>query len=60
VTHAYNHNYLGGRDQEDRGSKPAPGKKFTRPYWKKNPSQKKKKKKKKGAGRVAQVVKAPA
>jgi hypothetical protein len=26
--------YLGGRDQEDHGSKPAPSKQFERPYLK--------------------------
>jgi hypothetical protein len=35
VAHACNPIYLGGRDQEDLGSKSALGKQFTRPYLKK-------------------------
>jgi hypothetical protein len=31
LTHAYNPGYSGGRNQEDHGSKLAPGKSFTRP-----------------------------
>jgi hypothetical protein len=65
VAHAYNPSYLGGRDQEDHDSKPAPiskipntrqgkqaspGTQFNRPYLKKKkPSQKR-------AGGVAQGV----
>jgi hypothetical protein len=44
VAHACNPSYSGGRDQEDYGSKPGPGKQFARPYPEKNPSKKKKKK----------------
>jgi hypothetical protein len=40
VAHTCNPSFSGGRDQEDRSSKPAPGKQFVRPYLKKNPSQK--------------------
>jgi hypothetical protein len=36
VTHAYNPIYSGGRDQEDRSSKPAWGVQFRRPYIEKN------------------------
>jgi hypothetical protein len=36
VAHAYNPNYSGSRDQEDRGSKPILGKYLERPYLKKN------------------------
>jgi hypothetical protein len=46
VTHTCNPNYLGGRDQEDHGSKPTWANN-SRPHPKKNPSQKK-------AGGVAQ------
>jgi hypothetical protein len=53
VAHAYNLNYSGYRDQEDRGLKLAPGKWFLRPYLEKNPSQKK-------VGGATQAVKAPA
>jgi hypothetical protein len=49
VAHTCNPSYSGGRDQEDLGSKPAPGKSFERPYLKKNPSQKR-------AGGMAQGV----
>jgi hypothetical protein len=35
VAHACNPSYSEGRDQEDHGSKPAPGKQFRRPYLKK-------------------------
>jgi hypothetical protein len=35
VVHACNPSYSRGRDQEDRGSKPAPGKQFVRPSLKK-------------------------
>jgi hypothetical protein len=38
VAHACNSIYLGGRDQEDRDLKPAPGKQFYRPYLEKNPT----------------------
>jgi hypothetical protein len=31
VTHTYTPSYSGGRDQEDRGSKPDWGKEFSRP-----------------------------
>jgi hypothetical protein len=34
VPHACNPSYSRGRDQEDHGSKPALGKKFTKPYLK--------------------------
>jgi hypothetical protein len=34
VAHAYNPIYSGGKDQDDGGSKPAPGKQFLRPYLK--------------------------
>jgi hypothetical protein len=40
VAHACNSSYSGGTDQEDRGSKSALGKEHTRPYLKKNLSQK--------------------
>jgi hypothetical protein len=46
--HACNPSYLGGRDQENRGLKPAQAK-FMRPYIKKHPSQK-------STGGVAQGV----
>jgi hypothetical protein len=49
VAHTCNPSYSGGRDQQDRGSKPAQSNSSTRPYHKKNPSQKR-------AGRVAQGV----
>jgi hypothetical protein len=35
VAHASNPSYLGGRDQEDCGSKPAQTNSFVRPYMKK-------------------------
>jgi hypothetical protein len=35
MAHACNPTYSGGRDQEDRGSKPAWAKKFARPYLEK-------------------------
>jgi hypothetical protein len=35
VAHACNPSYSGGRDQEDHGLNPAPGKQFVRPYLKK-------------------------
>jgi hypothetical protein len=35
VAHAYHPNDSGGRDQEDRGSKPAQANSSTRPYLKK-------------------------
>jgi hypothetical protein len=35
VAHAYNPSYSGGRDQEDRGSKPACANSFERPYLEK-------------------------
>jgi hypothetical protein len=34
VAHTCNPSYLGGRDQEDWGSKPAKAKKFMKPYLK--------------------------
>jgi hypothetical protein len=37
VAHACNSSNSGGRDQEDRGLKPAPGKQFKRPYIQKKP-----------------------
>jgi hypothetical protein len=39
VAHAYNPSYLGGRDQEDCGSKPAEANSSWEPIFK-NPSQK--------------------
>jgi hypothetical protein len=36
VTHTYNPSYSGGRDQEDRGSKPTLDKQFARPCLKKS------------------------
>jgi hypothetical protein len=41
VAHAYNSSNSGGRDQENPGSKPAPGKAFSRPYLKKKKNHKK-------------------
>jgi hypothetical protein len=41
VAHTYNHSYSGERDQEDGGSKPAPGKYFARPYLEKKNHHKK-------------------
>jgi hypothetical protein len=41
VTYAYNLTYIGDRDQEDHGSKPAWANSSARPYLEKNPSQKK-------------------
>jgi hypothetical protein len=35
MAHTYNPSYSGGRDWDDCGSKPAPGKNFMRPYLKK-------------------------
>jgi hypothetical protein len=35
VAHAYNHNYSGGRDQEDQGSKPAQANSVQEPISKK-------------------------
>jgi hypothetical protein len=35
VVYAYNPSYSGGRDQENHGLKPAPGKQFARPYLEK-------------------------
>jgi hypothetical protein len=49
VAHACNPSYSGGRDQEDQGSKPNPGKQFMTPYLEKNLH-------KKRAGGVAQDV----
>jgi hypothetical protein len=49
VAHTYNPSYSGGRDQENRSSRPTLGKQFERPYLKKHPSQKR-------AGGVAQGV----
>jgi hypothetical protein len=49
VALAYNPSYSVGRDQEDRGLKPARAKSSVRPYLEKNPSQK-------WAGGVAQGV----
>jgi hypothetical protein len=40
VAHACNPSYLGGRDQEDHGSKPAQANSLQDPTSKKNPSQK--------------------
>jgi hypothetical protein len=34
VAHTCNPSYSGGRDQEEQGMKPAPGKQFKRPYLK--------------------------
>jgi hypothetical protein len=34
VAHACNPSFLGGSDQKDHSSKPAPGKRFVRPYLK--------------------------
>jgi hypothetical protein len=42
VAHACNPSYSGGRNQEDRGSKPAQAKQFRRPYLEKKPSSQKK------------------
>jgi hypothetical protein len=53
--HTCNLSYLGGRDQEDQGSKPTWTNKFKRPYLKKNPSLKKQKTKTR-AGGVAQGI----
>jgi hypothetical protein len=39
VHHPCNPSYSGGRDQEDPGSKSAPGKKFLRSYLEKRPTQ---------------------
>jgi hypothetical protein len=39
VAHICNPSCSGGRDQEDRGSKPAQAKMFKRPYVKKKPTQ---------------------
>jgi hypothetical protein len=36
LAHTYNPSYSGGRDQEDHGSKSAPGKQFSRSYLKEN------------------------
>jgi hypothetical protein len=47
MAHAYNPSYSGGKDQEDGGSKPVPGKQFGRPYLQKNANR---------VGRVVQVV----
>jgi hypothetical protein len=55
VAHVCNPNYLRGRDQKDRCSKPALANSSRDPILK-NPSQKKKKKKKKRAGGMAQGV----
>jgi hypothetical protein len=49
VAHACNPSYTEGRDQEDRGSKPAPATSVWDPVSKKKKSQKR-------AGGVAQVV----
>jgi hypothetical protein len=35
MVYTCNPSYSGGKDQEDRGSKPALGKQFVRPYLKK-------------------------
>jgi hypothetical protein len=50
VAHTCNPSYSGGRDQEDRGSKPAPA--GSRPCLEKHPSQKR-------TGGVAQGVQTP-
>jgi hypothetical protein len=55
LAHTYNPSYSGGRDQEDRGLKPAWANRFLRPYLEKTHYLKKKKKKKR-AGEKAQVV----
>jgi hypothetical protein len=34
VVHTCNHNYSGGKDQEDPGLRPTQGKSFPRPYLK--------------------------
>jgi hypothetical protein len=62
VAHAYNTSYLGGRDQEDCGSKPAQANSSRDPISKKkkktktNHKTKRKKKSQKRTGRVAQGV----
>jgi hypothetical protein len=52
-SHLYSPTYTVGRDQEDRGSKLASGKKFVGPYLGKKASQK-------SAGGVAQEERVPA
>jgi hypothetical protein len=54
MAHTYNPSYSGSRDQEDRGSKQAPGKLFERPYLKKKKTHHKKR------GWWSKVVKVPA
>jgi hypothetical protein len=54
MAHSCNPSYLGGRDQEDHGSKPALSKQLLRPHLKKSNH------KKKRAGGVAQAVRVPA
>jgi hypothetical protein len=49
VAHVFNPTYLGGRDQENRDSKPTLENSSQDPIWKKNPSQER-------AGGVAQGV----
>jgi hypothetical protein len=49
VAHVCNPSYSGGRDQEDRGSKPDQANSSARPYLEKNPLQKR-------AGEVIQGV----
>jgi hypothetical protein len=39
AAYTYNPSYSGGRDQEDRGSKLAPGKQLVKPYLEKIPTQ---------------------
>jgi hypothetical protein len=55
MAHTCNLSHLGGRNQEDRSSKPTRDKQFARPYLEKNPSQKKIR-----VGGVAQVLRVPA
>jgi hypothetical protein len=40
MAHAYNPSYSGGRDQEDRGSKPAQANSSVTPYLKNKPHKK--------------------